>query len=175
VNFSLAVKLSFYIPASSFHPKMEEIIKNLTDCVLGGFVAVLPDHSNLGLALPSSMATQFVTSGISSTDGYIVLNCSAYIASFNTSNADSIFLPPAIASWKSSSIQLFQSRATSPEIAEIVTASTFHVLLLTCHLSLLTSHLPYMFDHSFPALPIAAFTRHPSISNHPEIAAPHRF
>jgi len=175
VNFSLAAKMSIFMPTSSFHPQMEEIMKNLTDCVLGGLIAVLPDHRDSVLALSSSMATQLMTSGISSTDGYIFLNCSAYIASFNTSNADSIFLPPAIASWKSSSIQLFQSRATSPEIAEIVTASTFHVLLLTCHLSLLTSHLPYMFDHSFPALPIAAFTRHPSISDHPEIAAPHRF
>jgi len=124
--------MSFYIPTSSFHPKIEEII----DCVLGGFVAVLPDHNNSVLALPLAMTSQSVTSGISSTDGYIVLNCSAYIASFNTSNADSIFLPPAIASWKSNSIQLFQSRATSPEIAQIVTASTFHVLLLIFHLSL---------------------------------------
>ncbi len=136
VNFSLAVKMSVYMPTSSFHPKIEEIMKNLTDCVIGGLIAVLPDHSDSVLGLPLSMATQFMTSGISSTDGYMFLNCSAYIASFNTSNVDSIFLPPAIASWKSSSIQLFQSRATSPEIAQIVTASTFHVLLLTHHLSL---------------------------------------
>jgi hypothetical protein len=172
VNFSLAVKSSIYNPTSSFHPDIGAIMNNLTDCVLDGLIAVLPNRGDSDLSLPLSIATKLLTSGILFTDGYVFLNCSAYIAAFNASDADSIFDSPAIVSWKSSSIQLFQSRATSPELAEIVSASTFHVLLLTFFLSLSFSRMSHMFDRSFLALPVAAFTGHPSIADHPEIAAP---
>jgi hypothetical protein len=85
VKFSMALQMS--------QPSLIELImKNITDAVMDGFKTMLPARNGPVFAVPTGMETTPVQTGTSSVDGYLLVESSAFLVSFNTTS-------PAILTW----------------------------------------------------------------------------
>lgn len=116
VKFSMALQMS--------QPSLIELImKNITDAVMDGFKTMLPARNGPVFAVPTGMETTPVQTGTSSVDGYLLVESSAFLVSFNTTSPANFDL----GAWTNHTINFFRSKAASFEIRQLLSTATFTV------------------------------------------------